>query len=179
MLNTEKLPEDAINRREIIIQGMRAASAWRRLFNHILDVFLYYVFGTCFMVFGTVLCEAFLSHRLAMLVPSLLGIPVYTVGYMVYLILFEYMAGRTLGKALTRTKVIRPDGTPPSFWSIVGRNFARLIPFEFFSFLTSRPVGLHDVIAHTMVVRDIDLYDFGTQKTLRAQAKKAVLDEGY
>ena len=71
-----------------------------------------------------------------------------------YWILSEYFFGKTPAKFLTKTKVVTKFGTKPSFWTIVGRTLCRLIPFEAFSFLGSRPVGWHDSISGTLVVND-------------------------
>jgi uncharacterized RDD family membrane protein YckC len=61
---------------------------------------------------------------------------------------------------ITKTKVVsRKTGKKPPFWTIVGRTFARLIPFDGFSFLTENPIGWHDSLSGTMVVNDIPFYD--------------------
>jgi len=71
-----------------------------------------------------------------------------------YWILLEYFLGKTLAKFITRTSVIAKNGGKPGFWKIVGRTLCRQIPFEPFSFLGSTPVGWHDSLSGTRVVRD-------------------------
>lgn len=71
-----------------------------------------------------------------------------------YWIIPEYLWGKTPAKLLTRTKVITIHGERPTFMNIVGRTLCRLIPFEPFSFLGSRPVGWHDSISKTRVVKN-------------------------
>jgi uncharacterized RDD family membrane protein YckC len=66
----------------------------------------------------------------------------------------EAMSGRTLGKFITRTRVVRLDGTRPTLWQIVGRSFARFIPFDAFSALNEVPRPWHDSLSGTMVVND-------------------------
>lgn len=81
--------------------------------------------------------------------------------YALYIGLFLlYYAGcetafqRTPMKFLTGTKVVAENGGRPSFRQILGRNLARLVPFEPFSFLGGqRPVGWHDKWSGTRVVR--------------------------
>ena len=69
-----------------------------------------------------------------------------------YFILTETIWGKTIGKFITKTKVVMLDGSKPKFWNIVLRTIARLIPFETFSFLFSRPTrGWHDIISGTIV----------------------------
>lgn len=69
-----------------------------------------------------------------------------------YYIGFEIAAGKTLGKFITKTRVIRVDGGRPSAAQIIGRTFARLVPFEPFSFLVRG--NWHDAWSGTCVVRD-------------------------
>ena len=88
---------------------------------------------------------------------SFLRIVGYVIGIgiaMSYYIMMEWVFQRTPAKFLTNTKVVKEDGFPPSFGQIVGRSFARLIPFEAFSFLGGpNPVGWHDSLSKTRVVR--------------------------
>jgi uncharacterized RDD family membrane protein YckC len=70
-----------------------------------------------------------------------------------YYIFFEAIFSRTPAKWLTRTRVVTFDGRKPSFLQIVGRSFARYVPFEPFSFLGSAR-GWHDRWSNTRVVRD-------------------------
>ena len=53
----------------------------------------------------------------------------------------EALFGRTLGKALTNTILLRRDKT---FYRVVIRTLSRLIPFEPFSFLSKSGRGWHD-----------------------------------
>jgi uncharacterized RDD family membrane protein YckC len=70
-----------------------------------------------------------------------------------YYVVAEAAFQRTIAKLLTGTMVINSTGGRPSFGQIVGRSFARLIPFEAFSFLGGRqPVGWHDSLSGTRVV---------------------------
>ena len=72
--------------------------------------------------------------------------------FFIYYALLEGITGRTIGKYVTRTKVIMPEGgTKPSFVTCLLRTLCRLIPFEPFSFFFKRPVGWHDHISNTIV----------------------------
>ncbi|HVR18271.1 MAG TPA: RDD family protein [Polyangiaceae bacterium] len=70
-----------------------------------------------------------------------------------YYIVFEALFARTPAKWITRTRVIALDGSRPRFLQIVGRSFARYVPFEPFSFLGNAR-GWHDRWSSTRVVRD-------------------------
>jgi len=70
-----------------------------------------------------------------------------------YYIVLEGAFGRTIGKFITGTRVVRFDGYKPHFPQIIGRTFARFIPFEAFSFFGSSGNGWHDSLSGTRVVR--------------------------
>mgnify|MGYP001482933121 CR=1 FL=1 len=59
--------------------------------------------------------------------------------------------GRTVGKFITNTRVLRADGQFPEPKHIAFRSLCRLIPFEFISFLLMRSGGWHDQFSGTMV----------------------------
>jgi uncharacterized RDD family membrane protein YckC len=71
-----------------------------------------------------------------------------------YYVILESVFGWTIGKLVTGTRVVRFDGAKPSFPQILGRSFARFIPFEPFSLLFgSSGQGWHDSLSGTRVVR--------------------------
>ena len=70
-----------------------------------------------------------------------------------YYILMENMTGKTIGKMITGTKVVYKDGSHPPIGKIIGRSFARYIPFEAFSFLGEKGIGWHDSMTDTYVIK--------------------------
>lgn len=70
-----------------------------------------------------------------------------------YYVILEATTGRTLGKLITGTKVVRDNGEPPGLLRVMGRTLLRFIPFEAFSFLGSSDRGWHDRGSGTRVVR--------------------------
>ncbi len=71
-----------------------------------------------------------------------------------YYFLFEYYLGKTPGKFITRTRVIRiEDGEPPRAWQILLRTLLRNMPLEFLWYLFAT-VGPHDFMSQTLVVED-------------------------
>lgn len=59
--------------------------------------------------------------------------------------------GRSLGKLITGTKVVKTDGSELTILDFRKRNFIRAVPFDQLSFLGSK--GWHDNFADTAVVR--------------------------
>jgi len=83
---------------------------------------------------------------------------IYRIGSLVffialYYIPFEHKTQKTLGKIITKTKVVTLEGNKPELVDIISRTFCRLIPFDRFSFLYSRN-GFHDAISRTKVIKD-------------------------
>ena len=72
---------------------------------------------------------------------------------LVYYIPLEMMFGRTLGKLVTGTEVVNEKGERPTAAQVVGRTFARMIPFEPFSFFGDPARGWHDTLSGTYVVK--------------------------
>ena len=71
-----------------------------------------------------------------------------------YYAVMEKVTGKTLGKMVTGTRVVREDGSEISWGQAWGRSLARLIPFEPFSVLFSGDaVGWHDSMPNTRVIK--------------------------
>lgn len=76
-----------------------------------------------------------------------------------YYIPMEYFLGKTIGKYVTKSKVVSLDGTKISFRASVIRFLCRWIPFEFASLaLGSDAKAWHDVLSKTLVVEDAKNY---------------------
>jgi uncharacterized RDD family membrane protein YckC len=77
-------------------------------------------------------------------------------GFFVYYLVLEAALAATPGKLVTGLRVVSEDGMRATFRQILGRTLARFIPFEAFSFLgdeNGRPVGWHDSLSGTRVIR--------------------------
>lgn len=119
------------------------ASTFKRLANSLLDWIASLLIMFAFIFVGKIIGGS---------AGTTLAILGYITGYLYYLI-FESMWGSTIGKWITKTKVVDNHGNRPSFLRILGRSLARWIPFEAFSFLFSaHPRGWHDSISGTLVV---------------------------
>ena len=82
--------------------------------------------------------------------------------FIFYYGLIETFTSRTLGKYITKTKVIMYDGSKPNARTILLRTVCRLIPFDHFSFLGSTARGWHDSLSKTYVI-DVKKYEAAVQ----------------
>ena len=139
-----------------------AAPVYKRLFNFLIDFF---VGGTILsilvgMLGGLVLAFSDQLQLLDVFRSSVLYKWIFTILVMVlYYSGSEFLFdGKTLGKYITATRVVRIDGQPLSFQKVLVRSLARFIPFESISFLlqlqSKKPGGWHDHLTQTIVVED-------------------------
>jgi uncharacterized RDD family membrane protein YckC len=137
--------------------NLQRAGKWVRFFNLIIDQIAMAFFGGIVggaigFIGGILGGEAFV--RWLESDPSVAAN--YALGILMsllYYVPFEYLTGRSPAKWITGCKVVNVDGDRPGFGQIVGRTFARMIPFEPFSFLGSTGRGWHDTLPKVYVVR--------------------------
>jgi uncharacterized RDD family membrane protein YckC len=115
-----------------------------RFVNNIIDIIVIYAlaFATGYIL-GTVGLAEYLNTAISQII--FLGL------MFLYYFLMEKTTGRTIGKFVTRTKVVSTDGNTPTTKQIAQRSLARLVPFEAFSFLGG-DTGWHDRWTDTSVV---------------------------
>lgn len=83
--------------------------------------------------------------------------PFFTYGYfffamiLVYYTIAEGITGRTVGKMLSYSKVVKPNGTKPGFGLAFIRSLIRLTVIDLF-FIPFYERPLHDVLTKTYVV---------------------------
>ncbi len=77
----------------------------------------------------------------------------YLICFLAYYIIMENTFQKTIGKFVTRTKVVTHNGHKPDLNIIVTRSLCRLIPFDRISFLFVKN-GFHDYLSKTTVVKD-------------------------
>lgn len=124
-------------------QGLLPATSGQRFANFIIDrIASYVLLMALFLIAGPVQGEVQIGFTI---------VAIFI--YLGYHLICESIWQRTLGKVLTKTKVVDVNGNKPNFLKIVGRSFARYIPFEPFSFLGGNyPMGWHDSLSKTFVV---------------------------
>jgi uncharacterized RDD family membrane protein YckC len=77
--------------------------------------------------------------------------------YFVYYTLIEGLTGgKSIGKYITRTRVVMQNGDKPAFSTFAVRSVCRIVPFEAFSFLGSKATGWHDDWSKTRVIDEVE-----------------------
>ena len=135
------------------------AGRWRRFFNWVIDYVCFILLSMLVMIpYAIWLAIDGGEAALAELeTPNLLRD--YAVGLsamLLYYIPMEGFFGFTIGKLVTGTRVVTEQGGRPAWGQVIGRTFARFIPFEPFSLLFSNDKerrGWHDSLPKTYVVR--------------------------
>ncbi|MFI2744333.1 RDD family protein [Zhouia sp. PK063] len=84
---------------------------------------------------------------------SLIGYILIFGTFIVYYAIMEIKFQKTIGKFVTKTKVVKINGEKPENGEIITRTFCRLIPFDRLSFLFVKN-GIHDFLSKTKVVKD-------------------------
>jgi uncharacterized RDD family membrane protein YckC len=137
---------------------MSLASKGKRFVNFIVDYILYYII---FQIIFTIILLTFvqgyqnfvINNNLSTTMISIFILLLNNLFYMMFMSFQEYLLkGRTIGKYLTGTKVVKEDGSIPEMKDYFIRSLCRLIPFEAFSFLGE--TGWHDSISKTRVVNN-------------------------
>ena len=137
------------------------ATKGNRFTNYIIDlVFIVAVFLALIFIFGyfyysyvedTTAVDAYLNEE-ETVNPLLDRLITSVVIALIYFALEFFSKGRSIGKFITKTKVVLEDGSKPTALDYFKRSFSRIIPFEAFSFLGAEGRGWHDRISKTYVV---------------------------
>ncbi len=133
---------------KITENGIKVPSRVKRIINFSIDTFIV-INGISFLIMYIVIEKANKETTLMMISMQVI---LYLSIFVIYYILCEKFFGKTIGKFITRTKVIAVDGTKPGFGKVLGRTLLRLVPFEIFSFMGKKPTGWHDRGSDTLVV---------------------------
>jgi len=76
----------------------------------------------------------------------------YLLMFLYYLIL-ELFFRQTIGKMITKTIVVKKDGSRASSLNILIRSVLRLIPIDNISYLFGTERGFHDVLSSTKLIK--------------------------
>ena len=117
-----------------------------------------FVFG--FFIAETELGDIFLASD-SRIMDYIFGAIVSTIYYTI----IEASTGKSLGKLVTKTVVVREDGTKPEFGDYFVRSVVRIIPFEAFSFFGDG-IGWHDTFSKTRVVKTDSLKTLNSEEIL-------------
>ena len=149
---------DLLNADELLAEPLTPARWTKRLANLLIDTFFFYLFILVIGFVAAMINPAVIDwlDETHPLVDRLIG----SLLFVAYYVIFENWLGKTPGKMITKTKVVDVKGEKPTFTTLLGRNFSRLIPFDALTFFRETPIGMHDRIAHTLVVDDRPRFSF-------------------
>jgi uncharacterized RDD family membrane protein YckC len=141
-------------------RNFKAAAKIKRFINYVIDTIVYYIFIIAMGFLYGVFSSLFASDSSSLTNSSnedlwFLFLTVFSIlGYYTF---FEYfLQGKTVGKYVTKTRAVRLNNQRLLFKDALIRSLCRFIPFEAFSFLISGEGGLHDGIAKTRVIEDVN-----------------------
>ncbi|HEX8428570.1 RDD family protein [Hymenobacter sp.] len=132
--------------------AMTPASKGQRFANYLIDLVTFYalIFG---LALGLGVLVAFTGNgEMVKWLDSPWATLVFVLIMLSYYFVLESTTGRTMGKLITRTRVVMEDGSKLTANAVLKRTLSRIIPYDAFSFLGSGS-GRHDRIAKTRVVK--------------------------
>jgi uncharacterized RDD family membrane protein YckC len=128
------------------------ASTFKRIINSVVDMTTFFIIwiilSVVLMILGFNKEYTDETRESLPIAPFIILIPTFWG----YYIITEYFFQKTLGKLITKTKVISTKTfEKPTLLQIIGRTLSRSIPFEYFSFFASTE-GFHDKLSKTRVI---------------------------
>jgi len=140
----ERIKENAIETK--IKKSQRennTVSSGIRLINYLIDNFIWLLLS---FIFTFPLNASKDGHML-------IGFLIIFVAFFSYYFILEVNFQKTLGKLITKTRVVTYDENKPTALDIFIRTVSRLLPFDNISYLFMRN-GIHDITSKTKVIRD-------------------------
>jgi uncharacterized RDD family membrane protein YckC len=131
------------------------ATVGQRLANYIIDAIAFYILLMIIMFIGGSALAGNIEAGDGSGIASIL-IGTYAITFAVifgYYTLLEGSKGKTLGKLVTKTKVVTQSGEAMTYGKAFLRTLCRLVPFEFISVFLGQKMW-HDEWTKTMVVKD-------------------------
>ena len=123
-----------------------------RFNNYIIDKIAIFLISIIFL--ALVLFLPFVKQKGIIIIIFIFTINIASASFFYYLIM-ELIFNKTIGKFITKTIVVKQDGSKPSIGSIIGRTLCRHVPFNEISFYYGKR-GFHDILSGTAVVKDIE-----------------------
>ncbi|MFC5195238.1 RDD family protein [Bizionia hallyeonensis] len=119
-----------------------------RFLNYLIDIIAtYLLILIVFIILGlfiTPFKDSFLAVLLTIITVFGTAMSYYTI--------MEIKFQKTLGKFITKTKVVKLNGEKPNPSDIINRTICRFIPFDGISYLFVKN-GLHDYLSKTKVIK--------------------------
>lgn len=136
-----------------VVNEVVPVSKGLRFANYLIDTFVCLILYFIAIFILIVACETIYgpdsSDSIDELWLNVFGILVIVV----YYIVMEGAFGQTVGKLLTGTKVVDAQGNRAKLGAVTIRSLMRMVPLEPFSFLGNSPLGWHDDVSKTLVVK--------------------------
>lgn len=121
-----------------------------RCINFLIDIIVWLVLATIIsFIIGLFISVMPENQRIL----TLLAYVLFFASFIGYYAIMEIKFQKTVGKFVTKTKVVTMNGEKPENGDIITRTFCRLIPFDRLSFLFVKN-GIHDFLSKTKVVKD-------------------------
>ncbi len=120
-----------------------------RFLNFLIDFIVWAMLVTIMSIVSEIFISSF-SPLLVQFFPFIIILSTF----LAYYIFMEIKFQKTIGKFVTKTKVVKLNGEKPEASDIISRSFYRLIPFDRISFLFVKN-GIHDYLSKTKVIKDI------------------------
>lgn len=124
------------------------AGSGARFLNHIIDSIIWIIATTIII---TILDLAF-GDIITPVLP-LISLFLLLATFFAYYAILEIKFQKTIGKFITKTKVVKVNGDEPEESDIIMRTLCRLVPFDRITFLFMQN-GIHDTLSKTKVVKD-------------------------
>lgn len=149
---------EILNHKEFTVTDEMLASKGKRLLNYFIDLAFFYAL---FMLLGMLLyliAELTTNEELIYFLIELENFNplidrlLTAVLLVIYYVILESLSQKSIGKLITRTKVVLENGEKPAFEVFIKRSLCRIIPFDQLSFLGKK--GWHDSISKTYVIDD-------------------------
>jgi uncharacterized RDD family membrane protein YckC len=120
---------------------------WKRLIGFIIDyIIIAFIFSTTLFII-----EKIYGVRISRLYNPLLLLSPFIVFYYG---IQELLFNTSIGKMVFKLKVVSAiTNDKPTLMQVVIRSFSRLIPIDIFFYIVKRPIGLHDIISKTVVIK--------------------------
>lgn len=108
-----------------------------RLYNFLIDSLVFFI---VVIIFSILFKDYIADKHLKYVMISM---------YYLYYYIMEWTMGQTVGKMITKTKVVNSvTYKKPGVLRVLIRTLCRLIPIDFFSYLFI-PIGIHDRVSRT------------------------------
>lgn len=122
---------------------------WKRLIGFLMDFIIILVIYSLFVSISTQIYNTRIDKIYS---PLFLFSPFIVFYYS----LQEYLFNSSIGKMIFKLKIVSAKtNRKPTFSQILIRSISRLIPIDIFFYLFKRPIGLHDIISKTVVIKKI------------------------